>query len=364
MPITLKDIADRTGVSPSVVSTVLSGRDNGTFVSKDTRERVLRVAEELQYTPVRSGRPRGSRRLRRQRLDQFIGVWVSEPDPSSALILDKLQMAVRQYAAMQVVSEEFDFDFGLRLLLADDLSRLDMLGVIGLIIVGDTALPRSAAAASLPTILLGEIDHAPQEIVTVHMENFAAGRAVGDHLWRLGHRRVAFLAPSSKPRVTRQRWQGLQSVWVENGLPDGCVPAPYDTKANAEIRTQVSETVSELYRANAADKPTALVCFNEIIASYALQALTKAGIKVPNQVSVITFGDTPNGAEAQAVALTTIRTPIKQLVTSAVAQLYSLAHELSEGGEGNGLLRGRDLAFPGELIVRDSTKATDQSLET
>jgi LacI family transcriptional regulator len=359
MPITLKDIADRTGVSPSVVSTVLSGRDNGTFVSKETRERVLRVAEELQYTPVRSGRPRGSRRLRRQRLDQFIGVWVCDPDPSSSVILDQLQLAIRQYAAMQVMSEEFDYDFGLRLLLAEDLSRLDMLGVIGLIVVGDTALPRSAAAASLPTVLLGEIDHAPQEIVTVHMENFAAGRAVSDHLWRLGHRRVAFLAPSSKPRVTRQRWQGLQSVWVENGFPlEGCVPAPYDSKTNADLRTQVVSTVSDLYSdAGNANRPTALVCFNEIVASYALQALTSIGKHVPNDVSIITFGDTPNGAEAQAVALTTVRSPVKQLVTSAVAQLYSLARELADGSDGHQILRGRDLAFPGELIVRDSTKS-------
>ncbi len=45
MPVTLKDIAERTGVSPSVVSTVLSGRDNGTFVSDSTRRKVLQVAE-------------------------------------------------------------------------------------------------------------------------------------------------------------------------------------------------------------------------------------------------------------------------------------------------------------------------------
>jgi LacI family transcriptional regulator len=358
MPITLKDIADKTGVSPSVVSTVLSGRDNGTFVSKDTRERVLKVAEELQYTPVRSGRPRGSRRLRRQRLDQFIGVWIADSDPSSLNILDQLQLAVRQYAAMQVMSEEFDYDFGLRLLLEEDLSRLDMLGVIGLIVVGDAALPRSAAAASLPTVLLGEIDHAPQELVTVHMENFAAGRSVGDHLWKLGHRRVAFLAPGGKPRVTRQRWQGLQSVWVENGGPlDGCVPAPYDSKPALNLQAQISVTLDELVvHPGTNNKPTAIICFNEIVASYSLQALTTFGLSVPGDVSLAAFGDTPNIAEAQGVALTSVRTPVKQLVTSAVAQLYSLARELTDEGDANQLLRGRDLSFPGELIVRSSTR--------
>jgi DNA-binding LacI/PurR family transcriptional regulator len=359
MSITLKDIADRTGVSPSVVSTVLSGRDNGTFVSKETRERVLKVAEELNYTPVRSGRPRGSRRLRRQRLDQFIGVWISDYDISNNTVLDQLQQSIRQYAAMQILSEEFDYDFGLRLLLSEDLSRLDMLGVIGLIVIGDTPLPRSAAAASLPTVLLGEIDHPPQEIVTVHMENFAAGRAIGDHLWEYGHRRAAFLAPSSKPRVTRQRWQGLQSVWVENGgALDGCVPAPYDTKSGTDLRGQVTETVKALFVPNEnSSTPTALVCFNETVAAYALQALRTVGLSVPSNVSVVAFGDTPNGAEALAVALTTIRTPTKQLVTSAVAQLYSLAREQTNSDGTIQSLRGRDLAFPGELIIRDSSRS-------
>jgi LacI family transcriptional regulator len=358
MPITLKDIADRTGVSPSVVSTVLSGRDNGTFVSKDTRERVLRVAQELNYTPVRSGRPRGSRRLRRQRLDQFIGAWVPEPDSLSAATLELLQQAVRQYSTMQLESEEFDYDFGLRLLLSDDLARLDMLGVIGLIIVGDSALPRTAAAANTPTVLLGEIDHAPQEIVTVHLDNFAAGRAIGDHLWRIGHRKVAFLAPSSKPRVTRQRWQGLQSIWVENGAPaDGCVPAPYDTRTALDLKYQVSDTINEIYQKQSeSSRPTALVCFNENVAAYALQALFAIGKLVPKDVSLATFGDTANGAEAQAVPLTTIRPPMKQLVTSAVAQLYNIARENSAEDTTVSSQRS-DLAFPGELIARESTRS-------
>jgi LacI family transcriptional regulator len=358
MPITLKDIADRTGVSPSVVSTVLSGRDNGTFVSKDTRERVMRVAQELNYTPVRSGRPRGSRRLRRQRADQFVGVWMSETETSSSYLLEQLQQAVRQYASMHEDTEEFNYDFGLRLLLEEDLSRLDMLGVIGLIVVGDTGLPRSAAAALIPTVLIGEIDHAPQELVTVHLDNFAAGRALGDHLWRYGHRRVAFLAPSSKPRVTRQRWQGLQSVWVENGgLSDGCVPAPYDTKATLVLRSQVADAVGAIFKSDSPDtEPTALICFNETVGAYALQTVIAAGKRVPDDVSIVTIGDTPNGAEAQSVPLTTIRPPTKQLVTSAIAQLYSRARELTDETGSEHLSEGRDLTFQGELIVRDSTR--------
>ena len=186
MAVTLKDIADKTGVSPSVVSTVLSGRDNGTFVSKDTRERVLNVAQELNYTPVRSGRPRGSRRLRRQRVEQFIGVWAPDFDPTSGVYLQALQKALAQYAADHGSTSEEEFDYGLRLLTDSDLPKLDMLGVMGLIVIGDTPLPRAAAAATTPTVFLGEADDTPKEMISVHMDNFAAGRFVGEHLWALG----------------------------------------------------------------------------------------------------------------------------------------------------------------------------------
>src|SRR5258708_35038607 len=130
MAVTLKDIAERTGVSPSVVSTVLSGRDNGTFVSETTRRKVLQVAEMLNYTPVRSRRPRGSRRLRRQREEHFIGIWDPEYRSSSAHYVQNLQTALRRHA-VEIAAESED-DFGLRILTDDDLPRLASIAVIGI----------------------------------------------------------------------------------------------------------------------------------------------------------------------------------------------------------------------------------------
>ena len=212
MPVTLKDIAERTGVSPSVVSTVLSGRDNGTFVSDSTRRKVLQVAEMLNYTPVRSGRPRGSRRLRRQHTEQFIGVWDPDYSPYSAYLVQNLQMALREYAREQ--GAEAEDDFGLRLLNADDLPRLDSLGLMGLICCPPFLLPREAASASIPCVMLGEVDNPPRELAQVHLDNAGAGRLLGDYLWELGHRRIVLLAPVATPRVTQRRLQGLHSAWT------------------------------------------------------------------------------------------------------------------------------------------------------
>lgn len=362
MPVTLKDIADQTGVSPSVVSTVLSGRDNGTFVSKDTRERVLQVAQALNYTPVRSGRPRGSRRLRRQRVEQFIGIWAPDVDAPTTLMVQALQKALYRYISENETNPSEELDYGIRLLDDDDLPRLDMLAVMGLIIVGDNPLPRTAAAATTPTVLLGEADDIPRETVSVHLDNFAAGRAIGEHIWQMGHRRVAFVAPSAsnRKRVTRQRWQGLQSVWVDHGAsPEMCVPAPYDTFRNLPLGEQVYRVVAALYEPQ--DKsapPTAFICYSEAIATFALQALNTLGKSVPAQVSLATFGDTPGGAEALTPPVTTVRPPLVQLATTAVAQLYSLHREIE--GDDKSFIMGsdrRDIGYPGELVVRASCVA-------
>lgn len=354
MPITLKDIADQTGVSPSVVSTVLSGRDNGTFVSKETRERVLQVAQALNYTPVRSGRPRGSRRLRRQRVEQFIGVWSPVLDAAGAWDLTALQKALVRHAAQHSSAPGEEYDYGLRILTEADLPKLDMLGLMGLIVIGDALLPRFAAAATIPTVLLGEVDDAPREMITVHMDNFAAGRSLGEYLWGFGHRHFAFVGPSAKPRarVTRQRWQGLQSVWVDHGAPaDWCVPAPYDTFRNLSLKDQVHKMVAAVVETRAV---TAYVCFNEIVATYVLQSLAESHIAVPDEASVVTFGDSPSGAEALSPPLTTVRPPLAQIATTAIAQLYALRRDSDDDrpfvlGE-----HRRDIAYPGELIVRGS----------
>ncbi len=380
MAITLRDIAERTGVSPSVVSTVLSGRENGTFVSKTTRQRVLDMARQLNYVPVRSGRPRGSRRLRRQHTEQFIGVWSPAGASLNLMGVTELQAVVDTLptAAQSASDDEDTFSLGLRLITQAELPRLDTLGLAGMIVMGDSPLPRSAAIASIPTVQIGEPEHSGRDAYTYFLDSFAAGRAIGDHLWSLGHRTLAFVAPASKPRVTRHRWQGLQSIWVERGAAhSACVPAPYDTDklAAGSLREQADQAVRKLYLpASTAPSipsprpvpmPTAIVCFDEAVTAYVLQSLTRLGKSVPGDVSVATFGDSPDGAEAMSPPLTTIRLPLAQMCRAALDTL--LARSGAEGAETSAPAAGEadaashERKFAGELIVRESTAPPTES---
>jgi DNA-binding LacI/PurR family transcriptional regulator len=350
MAVTLKDIAERTGVSPSVVSTVLSGRENGTFVSEGTRRKVLQVAELLHYTPVRSGRPRGSRRLRRLHTEKFIGVWDPDYSSYSAYLVHNLQIALREYAMEQ--GAEAEDDFGLRLLTAEDLPRLDSLGLMGVLLLSSSLLPREAAGANIPAVMVGEVDHPPRELVQVHLDNEDAGRQLGEYLWGLGHRQIAFLAAGAASHVTRKRLLGLQSVWAAHGVNSALVKCHiYDTMKTLGERDQIRLTVPALFGAEIAlsQYPTALVCPDENVAAVALQILAERGMRVPQHISLAAFGDTPRLAEALTPPLTVIRQPTAQIAKAAIQALYQI-HDAA-GAE---ISLVQDISLPGLLITRAS----------
>ena len=350
MAVTLKDIAERTGVSPSVVSTVLSGRDNGTFVSEQTRRKVLQVAEVLNYTPVRSGRPRGSRRLRRQREEHFIGVWDPAYSTATAFYVQNLQAALRHHAEENDASAEDDY--GLRLLTADDLPRLDAIGIMGIVIVSPELLPREAAAATIPSVMIGEVDNPPRELVQVHTDNMQAGQLLGDYLWGLGHRRVAYLASGVHPRITRQRYHGLCAIWHgQGGDIKNVVPAQYDQDKTLTEHEQVRRAVQRLYGPSSptGKRPTALLCADEHVAAVAAQTLAEIGLRVPADLSLVAFGDTPRLAESLIPPLTAVSEPVALLTAAAIEQLY-LLHDAGMPDDPE----RRDLTFPGELVIRAS----------
>lgn len=353
MAVTLKDIAERTGVSPSVVSTVLSGRDNGTFVSESTRRKVLAVAELLNYTPVRSGRPRGSKRLRRQRAEHFIGVW--DPDYSSYAhyYIQCLQKAMQDHA--QKAGLESDDDFGLRILSADDLPRLDARGIMGVVLLSPVLLPREAASASIPCIMIGEVDNPPRELVQIHPDNFVSARTLADYLWGLGHRRIEFVAPGARARITRQRFQGMQSSWITyQADPKLVVPAQYDGVKNMNQRDQVRRVVLNIFAPEVPrnSQPTALVCYDESVASVVAQTLNDMGKRVPADVSVAAFNDTPRHAEDMIPPMTTMRHPVEKISELAIQQLY-LLHEMDSLSE----ITVRDITVGSELVIRSSCAA-------
>ena len=295
--------------------------------------------------------------MRRQRTAQFIGVWDADYAPSTAFVLQNLQAALSQYA-VEAVAEAED-DYGRRLLPPNALPRLDALGIMGMILLSPVLLPREAAAASIPCVMIGEVDNAPPAWVQVHVDNFAGGKLIGNHLWELGHRRVAFVAPQGTPRVTRQQFQGMQASWaLRGGNIHNILPAPYDTVRSLDEREQVRRVVQTVLgpEASVPGHPTAIACSDESVAAASAQTLAELGCRVPQDISLVCFSDTPRLAESLTPSLTALRRPLALLAKAAVDHLYALHNADALDPDAP-----RDYAFPGELIVRASSAPPHQS---
>jgi DNA-binding LacI/PurR family transcriptional regulator len=310
--VTLMTIADAVGVSRTTVSNAYNRPDQ---LAPELRDRILGAARELGY----AGPDPAARRLRSGRRDA-VGLLVSSrtfTDPASLMLLQGIARATE--------------DAGVGLLLVPERGGVRDAVVDALCLYSLPAEHPSVAAArecGLPLVVVDEprIDgHA-----FVASDDRRGARLAVEHLLALEHRRFALLATSV---IHRDRLAG----YLEALEAAGVEWAGYELAANSPERGLEGGR-----RALAAEpRPTALIAAADQLALGALQAASEAGLRVPDEVSVVGFDDIP-GAAWSRPALTTVRQPM--LEKGEVA-----GRLLSDGPD------GREVILPVELVVRGST---------
>jgi len=225
--------------------------------------------------------------------------------------------------------------------------------VLGAIHIGSASL---ADMGDLPVILVGESEH-DHDFCQVSLDNVAAGRLVGEHLWELGHRGVAVVTLSEAPTpgapplpVDRVRVAGLRAVWEERGgtwHEDWQVTHPFLLRPDDRHGIDMMRLYLEPLFRSPGDRPTAVFAAHDEMAIVAIRALEEMGLSVPRDVSVVGFNDSGTLAAFFRPALTTVRTPSAALATLAVHQLADLMRRPED--------RPRSIRLPPEIIVREST---------
>ncbi|WP_320781717.1 LacI family DNA-binding transcriptional regulator [Streptomyces sp. CRN 30] len=272
-PPTIRDVADRAGVSKSLVSLVLRGSDR---VRPEKRHAVLAAVEELGYRPNASARSLSERRTR------TVGVLLSDlRNPWFVELLDGLNSRLR--------------DSGLHVLLADgrlsrrlgeDLTRtFTDLAVDGLVTVG--TLPPSpaleAAATRIPTVVAGAREPVLPHVDVVANDDALGARLATEHLLALGHRRIAHIA--GRGVVGGLRRHAFETVMREHGLARTAVVEQGDLTEEGGYRA----TVRLL---SAPERPTAVFAFNDMACVGALSATEELGLRVPRDVSLVGYDNT------------------------------------------------------------------------
>lgn len=339
--VTIKDVASRAGVSFSAVSKILRGGSEFRF-NEETRRRVLAAARELEYSPHAAARALAARRT------QTIGFLCFElSDPYQATLAQAVQGLLEKRGYHLVVcsaNRESEREAAYTRWLSE--SRVD-----GILVVASTGASQMVAqelkdrraiiVAAGPSLLPETSD---VFTASVAHDNLHGGRLIGQHLGELGHRRVGFTAPGGLSRHTSSlRLQGLRQGLAACGVHDEVrlVDAADNTFEGGLRATRLLlEQCPDI---------TAIFAYNDRVALGALQALWRAGRRVPEEIAVVGYQDLPF-ASYTVPPLTTARIPVPQIAEIATGLLF---HAL-DGEE----IEERQVTVRPELIVRESTVGT------
>jgi LacI family transcriptional regulator len=323
---TILDVARRAGVSPATVSRVLNQSSHP--VSEQGRRRVLAAARKLAYIP---------NLLARSLLTQetaAIGVLIPDvSNPYYAEILRGVEDRVGPSGRTVILCNTDRRVEKQRLYLRALMERR----VDGIIIAGGSfGRPETEITGkSLPVVMIGR--H-PARFPSVRIDNVTAAALATDHLLALGHRRIACLSGPSISLTAADRVKGYLRA-----LQAAAVPA--DPALIREVGFAPAGTAGAVRALfDMAQPPTAVVAPNDQVAIATIRALHELGRRVPDEVSVVGFDDTPL-ASYTVPSLTTVAIPTYDLGRTAVELLVRVL----EGRRATSVVR------PCALRIREST---------
>ncbi len=341
--VTIKDVAQRAGVSVATVSYVFN---NTATISPATRERVLQAAAELNYKP--------SALARQLRIGQSrtIGYcWHTMPKERWQPILDRFLYGMAEAAEAAgyhiltfTASDVRDLEAYEQLLLS---------GRVDGFVLSDTNYndPRIACLMEheFPFVAFGRANP-DWDFPYVDVDNEEGEYQATRHLIERGHRRIALLAWPEDSLSGNYRERGYRRALQEAGLPFN--PALIQRSApglNAEQNVAFGRAATLALLALPQDeRPTALVALNDMIAMGAYHGLYDAGLEPGRDVAVVGYDDIPL-IEHLRPPLSSVRQPISEAGQKVVSMLLKILR--------NEPLEERHILLKPELIIRESSMA-------
>lgn len=327
----LEDVAKQAGVSTTTVSRVLN---NTAPVSNRTRQRVEHAIHDLGYVPRQT-----------HTAAQLQGIALMVTD-----ILNPFYTRMVRGA-----EEEIDPD-GLAIILFDTmedperetrtLARLMSWDVEGLLVFGSRlssgALIEFQRKRKIPMVVMNRQIRHP-DVVCILVDSAKATYRACQYLLNLGHQRIGYLSGPPLSESSLDRQAGIKKALAEARLtwrPDWCVPGFPSSEGGFQAMSMLLATTG-------ADRPTAVIAYNDLMALGALHAIRSHGLRVPDDISVIGFDDITMAAHTDP-PLTTISQPKYRMGRLAVQILRAMRSNDPTPNEGYVLLES-------PLMIRDST---------
>ena len=330
--LTIRDIAAMAGVSKTAVSFVLNNREG---VSEETRKKVLSVIEQTNYTPTLN-----SRRLYYQKSFSIAVVFDKQVDGLDNLFCFGVMNALMKrctYYGYALVYSEYSMDGDCCILPQIILNK----DVDGLIFLRDIPLPLISKLLTLGIPFVIADDHSEHSALhTVKADYSLAAYTAVSYLVQQGHTRIGFLGNMNLPAFYTQIFSGYQKA-----LKEAALSLKLDWFLD-KVQSKES-VVKEIERMlQLPELPTAIFCMEDMLAIELMRCLQKKGIRIPEDISVISIDDIVLSA-LTFPTLTTVALDKDALGTYAVDMLMEL---IGGGSPENITISSSD------LVVRESVK--------
>jgi LacI family transcriptional regulator len=344
---TIRDVARESGYSASTVSIVLNNAPLSRYIPEETKGRIQTAARRLGYRPNPLARS-----LRSQR-SNIVGVMVFDiTDPFCTPILRGLENALYQANYLSLLADAHNeahrFERYLEMLLD---RRVEGLIVVANWLVTDIKLLADLTEKQVPTVIAGRAFEI-ENISTVSVDNENGAALALEHLYRLGHREIAYLRGPKTLASSGQRWKGIRNFAQSAGLrldPKRVAELPESQDPNSSFEAGAQLT-SELLRGGKSF--TSLLAYDDMAALGAVRALKMKGLRVPEDCSVVGFDDVAQASLA-VPSLTTVRQPMEAMGSMSVGMMLDAIKAVDQKKEIPVMRR----KIPAELVVRESTSA-------
>ncbi len=345
--VTIRDVAKDSGFSSTTVSIVLNNAPLARYIPAVTKKRIEQAAKKLGYRPNLFARSLRSKR------SHTVGVMVFDmTDPYCTLVLRGIENTLYQSSYLPILTdvhnERSRFERYLEMLLD---RRVEALILVANWLFVDIDVLADLEKSSIPTAMIGR-ELKTDSVSSVIVDNELGAHVALEHLYSLGHRKIAFIRGPRTLGDSAPRWKGIRSFAKSSGLELDSrlivdLPESKDPISSFEAGYKLTEDLLKHKLPF-----TALLAFDDMTAFGAIRALSISGLRVPEHCSVIGFDDVAVSS-LYTPSLTTVRQPMEVMGTTAVNIVLDGINAVQEKRE----ISAVHSKVAPELAVRESTRS-------
>lgn len=332
---TLKSIAHKLGVSVTTVSRVLNGKSSRYRISAETEKIILKAARDLAYSPNQLARG-----LRLKRTNSIGYIIPDISNPFFASIAKSVEKYARKYGYSIILcdsEENTDIEKeSLQLLISRKVDGL-IISPVGL----EVAHLISVKQKNVPIVLLDR--YFPNlELPFVTSDNYQGAFEAVNLLIQNGHTNIACIQGLRNTSPNTDRVRGYIDAHLKNGykVDESLIVGDSFGEENGYIETKLLLKKTNI--------PTAIFSISNLISLGAIRAIAEEGLKIPDDISMVSFDDQPY-SRFLSTPMTTVAQQITQIGQIATKILFDQIEEKKS-------FNPQGIFLPTKMIIRDSIK--------